>query len=215
MKKTKEHYEARRNEVYAKNRESIRMMWDDKEEVRKDVYRELINENSVIIEIGVRLAENAFLMYAHNPKKMFLVDPWENHPKDKKFYKRVKDVFAGCNNVQIIKSTSQEAVKKFENNFFDIVYIDAGHRYEEVLRDLDLWAPKIKSGGFIIGDDYFDNPEKDPLTEKYQIKWKKQEYGVVPAVGDFLKKNENFEIYYSDKFTEFPLAAGQFILRKK
>ena len=83
------------------------------------------------------------------------------------------------------------------------------------MRDLDLWGPKVKSGGFIVGDDYFDNPKKDPLTEKYQIKWKKHKYGVVSAVDDFLKKNENFEIYYSDKFTEFPLAAGQFILKKK
>ena len=109
MKKIKEHYEARRCEVYAKNRESLKIMWDDKEEIRKHIYSELINENSAIVEVGVRLAENACLMYTYNPKEMFLVDPWisiagyPHHSSNKKFYERVKNVFEGYNNVKIKK----------------------------------------------------------------------------------------------------------------
>lgn len=39
----------------------------------------------------------------------------------------------------------------------DFVYIDAGHDYESVRRDLEAWHKKlVPSGGVLCGDDYFD-----------------------------------------------------------
>eukprot|EP00966_Prymnesium_polylepis_P032904 765466-Prymnesium_polylepis.1 len=36
----------------------------------------------------------------------------------------------------------------------DIVHIDAGHEYNDVCDDLELWWPRVKSCGLLIGDDY-------------------------------------------------------------
>jgi len=40
---------------------------------------------------------------------------------------------------------------------FDFVYIDASHEYESVLADIKAYAKLVKPGGFLIGDDYFQN----------------------------------------------------------
>jgi hypothetical protein len=37
----------------------------------------------------------------------------------------------------------------------DSLYIDANHHYAEVLGDLEAWFPKVKSGGLLIGHDYW------------------------------------------------------------
>lgn len=77
-----------------------------------------------------------------------------------RFLKEVTNVVLGhCNpavKVQILECTSSEAAKKVLSTF-DSVFIDAGHEHEAVLTDISLWAPRVKSGGFICGHDYWPN----------------------------------------------------------
>lgn len=56
--------------------------------------------------------------------------------------------------IKIIKEYSIEASKLYEDEYFNIVYIDASHEYEDVKKDVQSWYPKVKKGGFICGDDY-------------------------------------------------------------
>jgi predicted O-methyltransferase YrrM len=58
------------------------------------------------------------------------------------------------NNITIIKNNSTDAAQMFENDYFDIVYIDATHEYGYVKQDILTWLPKVKLGGYICGDDY-------------------------------------------------------------
>ena len=57
-------------------------------------------------------------------------------------------------NINKWKMTSEEGAKKFEDESVQFVYIDALHTYDGVKKDLKLWYPKIKKGGFISGHDY-------------------------------------------------------------
>lgn len=54
--------------------------------------------------------------------------------------------------VEIGEST--EVAGRFDDGFFDIVYLDASHDYLSVKADIAAWLPKVKKGGVLCGDDY-------------------------------------------------------------
>lgn len=49
---------------------------------------------------------------------------------------------------------SPAAASAFPARSVDFVWLDGGHRYDEVRGDLDAWLPKLKPGGIIGGDDW-------------------------------------------------------------
>jgi hypothetical protein len=57
-------------------------------------------------------------------------------------------------NFHLIRKSSSDAVNDFEDESIDIVFIDANHSYESVKNDIDLWLPKVKTGGVLSGHDY-------------------------------------------------------------
>jgi len=56
--------------------------------------------------------------------------------------------------VTIAEIKSVDAAKKFNDNTFDFVYIDASHVYKDVMDDCIAWLPKVKPGGVLCGHDY-------------------------------------------------------------
>jgi len=47
----------------------------------------------------------------------------------------------------------------------DLVYIDAGHEYQSVRMDLDLYKNIVRSGGHMLGDDWFHPPIKKAVAD--------------------------------------------------
>jgi hypothetical protein len=56
--------------------------------------------------------------------------------------------------VKVIRDDCRNAVKEFEDSFFDFIYIDSNHEYRHVKRDIEDWYPKLKVGGIFSGHDY-------------------------------------------------------------
>ena len=56
--------------------------------------------------------------------------------------------------VNWVKAYSMTAVKRFDDNSLDFVYIDANHNFQHVVNDLCEWLKKVKPGGIISGHDY-------------------------------------------------------------
>lgn len=53
-----------------------------------------------------------------------------------------------------LKMNTNDAYKMFKEEFFDLIYVDANHEYEQVKSDIINYLPLVKNGGFISGHDY-------------------------------------------------------------
>jgi hypothetical protein len=65
-----------------------------------------------------------------------------------------------------IRSRSDMVSDIFQKEFFDFIYIDGDHRYKSALNDIKLYAPLLKQGGIISGDDcegYVSDYDRDFL----------------------------------------------------
>lgn len=58
-------------------------------------------------------------------------------------------------NATLIRKKSMDAVREFEENSLDFVFIDANHSYDYVMQDLIEWTKRVKPGGIVSGDDYY------------------------------------------------------------
>jgi len=129
---------------------------------------------------------------------LFSIDAWKHFPKDDYIDK------ANCEDEQhldlyadttlklrkfgersiIWRMTSEEAAKIMPEKTLDFCYIDADHSYDGVIQDLELWIPKIKSGGIICGHDFITDGEY--YDEKGNLVGV---FGVEKAVLEYSEKN--------------------------
>ncbi len=116
------------------------------------------------VEIGVLKGEYTQILLQSIPGlKLYGVDPWIEYPDyydvsgGQKYYdeiyeeakQRTKDY-----DCTLIKKFSMDAVKDFEDESLDFVYIDGNHEFIHVAEDIHYWSKKVKPGGIISGHDY-------------------------------------------------------------
>jgi hypothetical protein len=102
--------------------------------------------------------------YAKHPwSKLYVVDPWTNYAEYDEYkdldMETVFDAFTRNiehikDKVEICRGSSYEKLPEFQNNFFDIIYLDGNHDFIYVLADAILSFSKLKVGGYMIFDDY-------------------------------------------------------------
>jgi hypothetical protein len=120
---------------------------------------EKMPKNSICVEIGVFEGDfSEQILKIVKPKKLFLIDPWpKKNPKEEKRYQKVVDRFQSeikNGDVVVYRSFSHDVIEKFENNFFDWIYLDGGHSYDNLKEQFSDYLPKVKLHGFVTGDDY-------------------------------------------------------------
>lgn len=114
------------------------------------------------VEIGVFEARFT-LMFAQAGLEIHGVDPWTvyedyGHPDylpvaEKRYQKslrRLKDF----PNAFVYRETSMEALRHFDDESIDFVYIDGNHQFRYIADDIYEWWKKVRKGGFICGHDY-------------------------------------------------------------
>jgi predicted O-methyltransferase YrrM len=135
-----------------------------------DLFETIINEIGIkrlnIAEIGVYKGRstamiNVILINKNINYNYFAIDHFmgsEEHVKDIDYYNEtldnLRELLINYQNIKIIKNDSILESKKYDDRYFDIVYIDASHDYESVKNDINFWKTKVRKGGIICGDDY-------------------------------------------------------------
>jgi hypothetical protein len=169
-------------------------------------------QRSVGAEIGVWKGEfSSRMLKLVRPTELHLIDPWKyeasfhgawyggsksSQIEMDRIFESVRSRFAketAKGQVTIHRAPSQLAAQGFKDGYFDWVYIDGNHQYEFVTADLESFAPKVRPGGLLCGDDY-DRPAAS---------WHKD--GVTRAVDQFVRTHE----YKLEEVREH-----QFIIRK-
>ena len=129
-------------------------------------------------EIGVAKGINALRILQTLPmKKLFLIDPFLDYynlgktvdmrPKYEQAKQRLRDYPQAV----FLRKTSEQAVNELPE--LDFVYIDGLHTYEGCKRDIELYYPIVKNGGFLGGHDFYGSFQ-----------------GVIWAVIEFVKNND-------------------------
>lgn len=136
-------------------------------------------------EIGVERGRFSKIICQANPRlKLYVIDAWKEYegyrehvPQSRldEFYKETR-VRLKPFNCQFIRDWSMEAVKRFQDESLDFVFIDANHDYEYVKEDIREWSKKVKKGGIVSGHDYINGLHG--IT-----------YGVRQAVDEWIKEN--------------------------
>jgi cephalosporin hydroxylase len=70
-------------------------------------------------------------------------------------------------NINIAQLPGQFAASMFEDESIDFMFIDGDHSTEAVLRDIEIWLPKVKTGGILAGDDIEWVSVKQAVEQKF------------------------------------------------
>jgi hypothetical protein len=122
--------------------------------------------NKIIKKIAIKVLPRDTRMKLRSASKRkflleqmpILIDPWfEGSPSEEKRYQKVRNRFHSeikSGKVVVHRSFSHEVVGRFENDYFDWIYLDGGHSYKNLTEQFSDYLPKVKPNGFISGDDY-------------------------------------------------------------
>ena len=139
-------------------------------------------------EIGVFRGESSLAMLTHlDIKKLYLIDAYDRavadsyNPSDGSnryvgnvLFEKTQNKLSSFNSkIEWLRMDSKYACEHIEDGELDFVFVDGAHTYDGVMNDLKNYYPKVKSGGFICGDDF---------STKYSS------FGVVEAVNDFFSE---------------------------
>lgn len=115
-------------------------------------------------EIGVERGIYSEVLLKANPKlHLYSVDPWKGYRKYEDMknqhylnvnYNITRKRLAPYKTCEIIRKSSEGALKDFAPRTLDFVYIDGNHAYEYVWEDLNGWSKVIRLGGIAAGHDY-------------------------------------------------------------
>lgn len=143
------------------------------------LYEEAVKElpsHSTFVEVGVALGHSlAFLIEkrieAGHVGLTFGVDPWLGYARNGEqqevlgpapsagdftlFLDKMRThAPRELEKAMVLRATSLDAARMFENESIHFLLIDAAHDEESVERDIRAWLPKIAKGGWIAGDDH-------------------------------------------------------------
>lgn len=120
------------------------------------------------LEIGTFYGANLFSVatsYGKHPSsELHCIDPWvdySDYPEYKNQQPKIYETFMKNLNgtpykdkIHTHRVFSRDEIPKFEDEYFDMIYIDGNHEPEYVLEDAVLAFRKLKKGGYLIFDDY-------------------------------------------------------------
>jgi hypothetical protein len=171
------------------------------------------DENYVLVEIGVCKGEtmvefcqldcvdhyigiDPWKHYENPPDKTFqhgfldqhFMDNWDQDYFDKQYENCQKLLSQLDKKAALIRNFSHLAVNLVLDESVNFVFVDGSHQKEYVLKDIELWYPKLKPGGAMVFDDWHQmSAERNGTIDD----------GPGQAIQDFAAKNA-LPVYFTE-----------------
>lgn len=142
----------------------------------EDLYDRAVREappQAVFVEIGAWLGRStAYLAQRIKESgkdiRLYVVDTWKGSPGEQAHEDEVRRAggsiypafLENMRRAQVddvilpMPMRSDLAAQSFADESLDFVFLDSSNRYEDVVRDLSQWYPKVRLGGVLAGHDY-------------------------------------------------------------
>lgn len=120
------------------------------------------------LEIGTFYGANLFSVAKtyglHSDSRLHCIDPWLDYADYPEYKEKQETIYSTFlknlessgekEKITVHRGFSHEKIPAFQDEFFDLIYIDGNHEAEYVLEDAVLCFRKLKTGGILIFDDY-------------------------------------------------------------
>lgn len=185
------YYEKKYNEFWQR-------ITDNDNNYRGPIIEKYLPKNAVGVELGVLKGNFTSVLFNRlTPKELHVIDPWYllsaewdwkmDYPSTidalcdvlKRFKKEIEE-----RKIVVHVQDDLKALKEFQDNYFDWVYLDSSHHYEHTVAELELLRFKVKPEGIISGDDW--------RSDSSHI-----HHGVYKAVNEFMVKYD-YKLIYAD-----------------
>jgi len=149
----------------------------------KFIISELINtflhKQETGVEIGINEGQTSHHLLSNTGVHLYMIDPWKTWKGWSTQDQCDQDYVQVCSfekefpgRVTVFRNKSEDVADKVPDNL-DFIFIDGNHDYEYIKKDLEMWVPKVRSNGLVMGHDW---------TGKYK--------GVINAVTEYFKQND-------------------------
>lgn len=141
--------------------------------------------------------------------KVFAVDTFKGTESEGDTHKEAKEIdlkelfennlkdFGIFDRVRVVQSFTDDAFHLFEDEQFDLIFIDADHQASSVYKDITNYSPKLKKDGILGGHDWAWPSVRDGI-------WKAKGSPAPTALGNVwyfgkLKRNNKFSVCFIGK----------------
>lgn len=172
-------------------------------ENRNDILQYL-PKGKVCAELGVMYGDySKLILKIMEPSKFYAIDYFgfsdiwgrtdiaDSHLTHQQWYEREfsKEIEEG--KMEVRQGLSWDVLETFPDDYFDYIYVDAGHEYDCVSKDVEVIQRKIKNGGIIAFNDY---TLCNFWVQPYELG---AYYGIVPAANKLINST-NSEVLFLD-----------------
>ena len=184
----------------------------DRSSLRK-LIRRLDKKSLRIAEIGSWTGDGSTKTVVDELRKsggvLYCVDHWQGNPGVQRHRDLVSefDMFATFRShvstseanefVRPLVMSSRDAAELVKDCFFDLVFIDGDHSYDETVCDIELWLPKITPGGILCGHDCEARP--GGILDRSHL-WPSRNLDTIDGNSDFPQIHPGVILAVDEKF---------------
>jgi predicted O-methyltransferase YrrM len=149
----------------------------------RNEFADFLTENNYKMGIEIGSYKGVYSKYLLDNWKgyLYMVDVWmklpeseyvdiSNQENPKEIIGEVFDNLIGYEDrTTLIRGSSRSTSHLFPDEFFDFIYIDANHKYQYVINDLQNWYTKLKSGGVLAGHDWIADYDEEQADKNGDV----------------------------------------------